>query len=262
MPQQSSSLSIAHRVREALIRGAIWAFIGLLYAMLFIFFAALAAHWQLPINPVFLAGILAGTLGALIYSSMRLAVLMTIIIAPFSIFYFILASWPINLLYLLLIVSTIGAIIGALYGVFSMGSRVHRADAKTLAGFSAGWLASLGYLLFSSLLDNISLSTIVAFMCPITGILYVWMVPTFIKHYDDLLPPIGDGLIVGVGVSGFVALTFFVMISSVDSGVAGPLIAVLEQVRETLPAAIIGGILGGGLAGIASGLLLTDWQDL
>ncbi|MCU7916180.1 MAG: hypothetical protein KZQ65_09875 [Candidatus Thiodiazotropha sp. (ex Gloverina cf. vestifex)] len=99
-------------------------------------------------------------------------------------------------------------------------------------------------------------------MCPITGILYVWMVPTFIKHYDDLLPPVGDGLIVGVGVSGFVALTFFVMINSVDSGVAGPLIAVLEQVQETLPKAIIGGILGGGLAGIASGLLLTDWQDL
>ncbi|MCU7916181.1 MAG: hypothetical protein KZQ65_09880 [Candidatus Thiodiazotropha sp. (ex Gloverina cf. vestifex)] len=123
MPQQSSSLSIAHRVREALIRGAIWAFVGLLYAMLFIFFAALAAHWQLPINPVFLAGILAGTLGALIYSSMRLAVLMTVIIAPFSIFYFILASWPINLFYLLLIVSTIGAIIGALYGVFPCSPR-------------------------------------------------------------------------------------------------------------------------------------------
>ncbi|MCU7845439.1 MAG: hypothetical protein KZQ93_16550 [Candidatus Thiodiazotropha sp. (ex Monitilora ramsayi)] len=262
MHQPSSSLSISYRIREALIRGAIWAFIGLLYAMLFIFFVALADYWQLPANPVFLAGILAGTFGALIYSSMRLAVLMTAIISPVSIFYFILASWPINLLFLLLTVSVVGAVIGALYGVFSLGSRVHRADAKTLAGFSAGWLASLGYLLISTLIEDVSLSTIVAFMCPMTGILYVWMVPSFVKHYDDLLPPIGDGLMVGVGVAGFVALTFFVMISSVDSQVAGPLISVLEQVQQTLPKAVIGGILGGGLAGVASGLLLTGWQDL
>lgn len=262
MPQRPSNFSIAHRVKEALIRGAIWAFIGLLYAMIFIFFVALAEDWQLPINPVFLAGILAGTLGALIYSSMRLAVLMTIIISPFSIFYFILAEWPVNLYYLLLIVSVIGAVIGALYGTFSMGSRIHRADAKTLAGFSAGWLSSLGYLLISALLGPVSLSTVVALMCPVTGILYVWMVPGFIKHYDNLLPPVGDGLMVGVGVSGFVALTFFVMISSIDNSVAGSLLPILDHVQEHLSQAILGGILGGGLAGALSGLLLTEWQDL
>ncbi|MCU7945587.1 MAG: hypothetical protein KZQ72_02895, partial [Candidatus Thiodiazotropha sp. (ex Cardiolucina cf. quadrata)] len=115
--------------------------------------------------------------GALIYSSMRLAVLMTVIISPICIFYFILASHPVNVLYLLLLVSVLGAIIGAMYGVFSMGSRVNRADAKTLAGFSAGWLASLGYLLLSSFTDVLTLSTIVALMCPVTGIIYVSLVP-------------------------------------------------------------------------------------
>ncbi|MCU7921119.1 MAG: hypothetical protein KZQ88_00275, partial [Candidatus Thiodiazotropha sp. (ex Dulcina madagascariensis)] len=64
------------------------------------------------------------------------------------------------------------------------------------------------------------------------------------------------------GVSGFVALSFFVMISSVDNSVAGPLLPALDRVRETLPGAVAGGMLGGGLAGIISGLLLTDWQDL
>ena len=230
--------------------------------MLFVFFAAFADYWQLPANPYLLAGVLAGTLGALIYSSMRLAVLMTIVISPVCIFYFILANHPVNLLFLLLIVTVIGAVIGALYGVFSMGSRVNRADAKTLAGFSAGWLASLGYLLFSSLVEDYSIGTIVALMCPITGILYVLLVPGFIKIYDNLLPPVGDGLIVGIGVSGFVTLSFFIMISSVDSSVAGPLITVLDTIRENLTGAVVGGIIGGGLAGIASGLLLTEWQDL
>lgn len=262
MSLNSTSLNLKHRVKEALVRGAIWAFIGSLYAMLFTFFVALAAHWQLPVDPIFLAGIMAGTLGALIYSSMRLAVLMTVIISPLSIFYFIFAGRPVNLFYLLLIVSVLGAIVGALYGAFSLGSRVHRADAKTLTGFSASWLVALGYLLISSLTGTIHLGASVAFMCPITGILYVWMVPQFIKYYDNLLPPVGDGLMVGVGVSAFVALSFFVMISSVDGSVAGPLLPAIDSIFASLPDAFIGGVLGSALAGIASGLFVTRWQDL
>jgi len=262
MSRQPTLSILPHRAREALIRGAIWAFIGLLYAMLFILFVALTEHWRPPVNPVFLAGVLAGTLGALIYSSMRLAVLMTVITSPISIFYFVLAPWPVDLFYLLLIVSLIGAVIGGLYGRFSTGSRVNRADAKTLAGFCAGWLASLAYLSLYWLLEEIPLSLVIALMCPLTGILYVWMVPSFVKYYDELLPPVGDGLIAGVGVSAFVALTSFVMISSIDSSVAGSLLPALERVQEILPQSLLGGAAGGGMAGVLSGLLLTEWQDL
>ena len=250
------------RLKEALIRGAIWAFVGLLYAMLFIFFVALAKHWQPPVNPVFLAAILAGTLGALIYSSMRLAVLMTVVISPVSIFYFILSPRPVDLLSLLLVVTVIGAVIGGLYGVFSKGSRVYRADAKTLAGFSAGWLAALAYLLIGWSIEGFTVGWVILLLCPLTGMLYVWMVPSFIKHYDDLLPPVADGLMVGVGVSAYVALTFFVLVSSIDEAAAGALMPALEQVHELLPQSLLGGAVGGGLAGVASGLLLTDWQDL
>lgn len=253
---------IPFRLKEALIRGAIWAFIGLLYAMLFIFFVALAEHWQPPVNPIFLAAILAGTLGALIYSSMRLAVLMTVVISPVSIFYFILSSRPVDLLSLLLVVTVIGAVIGGLYGTFSKGSRVYRADAKTLAGFSAGWLAALAYLLIGWSVEGFTVGWVIGLLCPLTGMLYVWMVPSFIKHYDDLLPPVADGLMVGVGVSAYVALTFFVLVSSIDETVAGPLMPALRQVHELLPQSLVGGVIGGGLAGVASGLLLTDWQDL
>ncbi|MBT2988629.1 MAG: hypothetical protein KME48_08180 [Candidatus Thiodiazotropha sp. (ex Ctena orbiculata)] len=250
------------RFKEALIRGAIWAFIGLLYAMLFVFLAAFADHWRLPIDSNLIAAVLAGTLGALIYSSMRLAVLMTTIVSPLSIFYFILSDPPVDLLLLLILVSVAGAVVGALYGIFSMGSRVNRADAKTLAGFSAGWLAALVYLLLSSATDAIPISIMVALLCPLTGILYVAMVPGFIKLYDNLLPPLGDGLMVGVGVSAFIALCLFVMIGSIDDSVAGPMVDALNVIHNNLPGAVAGGIIGAGLAGIASGLLLTDWQDL
>ncbi|MES9836070.1 MAG: hypothetical protein AB2728_05500 [Candidatus Thiodiazotropha sp.] len=250
------------RVKEALIRGAIWAFIGLLYAMLFVFLSAFADHWRLPIDANLIAAVLAGTLGALIYSSMRLAVLMTTIVSPLSIFYFILSDPPVDLFLLLILVSVAGAVVGALYGIYSMGSRVNRADAKTLAGFSAGWLAALVYLLLTSAVDAIPINITVALLCPLTGILYVAMVPGFIKLYDNLLPPLGDGLMVGVGVSAFIALCFFVMIGSIDDSVAGPMADALKVIHDNLPGAVAGGIVGAGLAGIASGLLLTDWQDL
>jgi hypothetical protein len=258
---QLTSYSLT-RIKEASIRGAIWAFIGLLYGMLFVFFAAFADYWQLPVNPYLFAGILSGTLGALIYSSMRLAVLMTVITSPLCIFYFIFADKPVNLHILLIIATLIGALVGALYGLFSTSSRVYRADAKTLAGFSAGWLVSLAYLLISGVVDGYPIGVIVALMCPLTGILYVLFVPGFIKLYDNLLPPVGDGLMVGVGVSGFVTFSFFIMISYIDNEIAGPLMAALEVIREPLASAVVGGIIGGGSAGILSGLLLTDWQDL
>jgi hypothetical protein len=262
LQDKSAKVVPLQRIKEALIRGFIWAFIGLLYAMLFVFLAAFADHWQLPIDSNLFAGVLAGTLGALIYSSMRLAVLMTTIISPFSIFYFILADRPVDLLLLVLMVCIVGAVVGALYGVFSMGSRVNRADAKTLAGFSAGWLVSLVYLLVINLTSGASITTVVALLCPLTGIIYVALVPGFIRLYDNLLPPVGDGLLVGVGVSGFIALSLFVMIGSIDSEVAGSFSTALEVIHANLPGAMVGGLLGAGLAGMVSGLLLTGWQDL
>ncbi|MEJ2404832.1 MAG: hypothetical protein P8171_11170 [Candidatus Thiodiazotropha sp.] len=259
---QHTTLSPQTRLIEALIRGAIWAFIGLLYAMLFVILAGFSEYWQLPIAPYIFAGVLAGTLGALIYSSMRLSVLMSIVIAPVSLFYFMFTDKPIDMPRLLLLVTALGAMIGALYGFFSLGSRVYRADAKTLAGFSSGWLAALGYLLVSSFINNPPISLVVALMCPITGIIYVLLVPTFIKMYDDLLPPVGDGLMAGVGVSGFIALSLFIMTSLIDTELAGPLLPTLEWIHAQLGWAVLGGIVGGGLAGVISGLMMTDWQDL
>lgn len=263
MQQQFSLIDrLIERSREAFIRGVIWAFIGILYGILFVSLSELATAWELPINPYFFSGIMAGTIGALIYSSMRLAVLMAIIVSPICILYFVFLPVPINLGNLLLIVGLAGGIIGALYGAFSNASRINRADAKTLAGFSAGFLVSLGYLILSVPLADVSLGMVVGFMCPLTGALYVLFVPSFIRFYDNTLPPVGDGGLVGTGVAGFLAISFFVMISSINSDTAGPLLPWVQRIHELLPQAVAGGLVGGGIAGILSGLLIDEWQDL
>jgi hypothetical protein len=258
----SNTPKLILRTREALVRGLIWAFIGTLYGMLFVFFAVLAADWQLPVHPYFFSGVLAGTIGALIYSSMRLAVLMATIITPISSLLLLLSNAPMKPLNLIFIVGMIGGVIGAFYGHFSTASRVHRADAKTLTGFSAGFLVSLGYLVFSGQMTDLSLGIVIGVMCPMTGWLYVFLVPTFIRLFNNLLPPMGDGALVGIGVAIFLALCIFVMTNSITTDSAGAYLPLIDHIQRLLPQAIMGGFVGGGVAGVLSGLFVSRWQDL
>ena len=155
-----------------------------------------------------------------------------------------------------------GAVIGGLYGQLSKASRVHRADAKTLAGLSAGFLVALLYLTLSHLLKDLPIGFVVGIMCPLTGFLYVLFVPTFIRFHDDLLPASLDGAMVGAGVAVFLAYVFFVMTNSIDNGPLGSATPLIANLDELLPQAVLGGALGAGVIGLLSGLLLTNWQDL
>lgn len=250
------------RLREALIRGAIWAFVGLLYAMLFVFFSVFASYWKIPTEPYFVALLLSGTIGAIIYSSMRLAVFMAGLLFPISIIYFTLNDGNITLVTVLKLLVPAGIVIGGLYSFFDKGSRIDCADAKTLAGFTVGCGLGLVYLLAMPIAGGLSLPWLVAIACPLTGIIYVAVVPTFIRLYRDLLPPVGDGALVGAFVAIFIAFCSFIMASSIDNSMAGTLMPEVELVLERLPAAMLGGLCGAGLAGVISGLMLSEWQDL
>jgi hypothetical protein len=257
------SFKLISRSKEIFIRGLIWAFIGILYGLLFVFLSVLATAWEHQVHPYFFAGIFAGTIGALIYSSMRLAVLMAIIITPIATLIVLLADTPLDPFVLMLTIGILGGIIGALYGYFSKASRVHRADAKTLTGFCAGFLVSLGYLIVTgNQVDETSLALVIGIMCPLTGGLYVMFVPTFIRYFDKLLPSFWDGALVGIGVSLFLALSIFVMMNSINADSAGSYLAQVVRIQELLPQAILGGLVGGGLAGMISGIFFRNWQDL
>jgi hypothetical protein len=264
MMQQTYAIpaSLVIRSREAFIRGIIWAFIGALYGILFVIFSSLAVEWKLPIHPYVFSGVLAGTLGALIYSSMRLAVLIAIIISPVCATLLVFSSTPISPLNLLFIIGGVGAIAGGLYGRFNSHSRIHRADAKTLTGFTAGLLASLVYLLFATQMTDIPLGVIIGIMCPLTGLIYVFLVRTFLRACGYLLPPVGDGALVGIGVAVFLTLCNFIMVHSIDIDSTGTFHDLIHHVQDLLPQAMAGGLVGGGLAGIVSSMFFEKWQDL
>jgi hypothetical protein len=254
--------AINNRIQEALIRSIIWAFIGSLYGMLFIFFFTLAEYLELPLSPILIAGTLAGTIAALIYSSMRLAVIVAAVSSFVSLFYVVLSDNHLNLTYMTLATAIVGGITGALYGMMAKTSRVYRADAKTLTGVVSGALVSVFAVLLKLIFPSLPLGFIVAFSCLLTGSLYVTIVPAFIKRFDGLLPPMADGAMVGTGSSIFVALLFFVMITGITPEAAGTLHQFSAQIRDIFPQASLGGLLGGGISGFISGMTLRRWQDL
>ncbi|MGD8588999.1 MAG: hypothetical protein PVG22_09250 [Chromatiales bacterium] len=259
---QSLPSTLYLRLREAFVRGIIWGFIGSLYGMLFVIFAALSAEWEIPLPPYLFAGVLAGTIGALIYSSMRLAVLMAIIISPVCAILMVFSSTPIAPHNLVFIIGTVGAVAGALYGRFTKNSRVYRADAKTLTGFTSGLLVSLVYVMFSRQLSDLPMGVVVGIMCPITGFIYVSLAPTFIRTFGNLLPRAGDGALVGVGVAVFLTLCNFVMVHSIDIDSTGAFHELVHHVQALMPQAIFGGLIGGVLGGFVSSQFFNHWQDL
>lgn len=254
--------ALSKRTSEALIRATIWAFIGSLYGMLFIFFYNLSGHWALPLNPLIVAGTLAATLAALIYSSMRLAVIVTPIASVVCLLYVVSSGTQISLPYMSLWAAIIGAITGALYGLKVKSSRVYRADAKTLAGISSGLAVSLLMLILIKIAPDTQLFISVALACLLTGFFYIVLAPFYVNHFHNLLPAHMDGAMVGAGTSIFIALLFFVMISGVTPEATGPLQQFTDQTRSTFLSATLGGMTGGGLSGFLSEMMSRKWQDL
>jgi hypothetical protein len=65
-----------------------------------------------------------------------------------------------------------------------------------------------------------------------------------------------------VGVSVFLVICFFVMVSSMNADMAGELSMSILHIQQQLPNALIGGLAGGGVAGVISGMFVERWQDL
>lgn len=250
------------RTKEALIRGAIWSFIGSLYGMIFKFFYSLAEYWSLPISSILFAGTLAATLAALIYSSMTLAFIVATASSLVSLIYVLSAGDLVDIVNLGIVCAVFGAAFGALYGYKAKSSRVYRADAKTLAGLTAGAIVSLLYFVISQAFSSINLVLTITVLCLFTGALYIAVVTWFIHRFNHLLPAIGDGAIVGAGTGLFVSILFFLMITGVTPEVAGEHRLLTEIIRYQLLSAAFGGMLGGGIAGFTSGWLLRGWLDL
>ncbi len=244
-------------------RGIIWGFIGILFGSLFVILLNLSKSISGPIPPLIIAGTLSAGVGALIYGSMRLAVLVAAFCAPLSVMILVASHQATNPFFMVVATGSLGAVVGAFYGAFARSSRVYRADAKALAGLTAGLLVSGGYAVMTLLLGiSLPISLQVALLCPLTGLLYTWLVVPFIPRFENLLPPIGDGALAGFGAALFIGFSMWLVAGHIDIQVTAGYTATVDAILLQLPGAAIGGMLGAFLGGFVGGLAGMGWQDL
>jgi hypothetical protein len=262
-PIELTASLIADRLKEGTVRGVVWGFVGILFGSLFLGIYQVALAWGGPLHPFVVAGTLATGFGALIYGSMRLAVIIAILCAPLSVVLLIQADDSAGLLALVLPTALSGALIGSLYGLFAQRSRIYRADAKTLTGLAAGALVALpGILLIQHFELPITIPWSVALLCPIAGLVYTQLVEHFLSRFENLLPPAADGALVGLAVAAYVGLGLWLIAGYVDPLILHQHAAIGNAILEQLPSAMIGGMCGGFLGGFMGGISGREWQDL
>jgi hypothetical protein len=256
------------RLKDAGARSVIWAFVGALFGVLFIAAEHVLKGVAGPLDPLILAAAAAGAVGALIYSSMRLAVVAagvtTVLLITLQ---FALGigskriAAPVDIAVWLGAASAVGALVGAYYGHAAPASRVNRAMAKTLAGLVAGASTGLLWWIVVQLAGEPPLWLTVAVLVPAVGWSYVSLAAYFVRWGSRWLPRVIDAALVGAAVAVVVVLGYWVVVASVN-----PAIALAAGLDEALPAqlpeALVAGAGGGMIAGFLRGMLGFGWYDL
>lgn len=246
---------------EGLIRGAVWALVGVIYGFLLVVLLNALPADLFPYLGYPITVITASALGALLYGSMRLTVMVSIYSAIAVAIAFVVYSGAPTLALFVATGAIVGLLIGMVYGRYVLSSRVFRAEAKILAGVFAGALASLSALIPAVLFQPLPDFLLAMILCPLTGALYMAVLPWFIHRFTDLLPPVFDGALVGTGAGALMGLLFAIMIGTLE-GYLHP--ADEQQVVDILaawPMASLGGALGAFLVGAGRTLLRIPWRD-
>lgn len=256
--QQSIRLSL---FEEVLLRGVIWAMVGVIFGTLFVVLAEVI-YLYLPTAYGLLAAIVAAAaLTSLFYGSMRLAVM----VANFTFVATLVYTWQgapyLGLEPLVFVGAGIGLAVGVAYGLHDNRSRVYCADAKIVAGAFAGslggLLAVIGFLLF----DGVSYTWLAMGVAPVALLIYVSTAGWFIKRCHHLLPAAGDGAVVGLGVGTITGLVFLIMAATLDPQLLGTaeLTRYVARVEEVWMATVAGCALACFPIGAARTLLRVPW---
>jgi len=245
-----------------------WVFVGVLYGFVFVSVAESLRDVVAPPFNFLYATVAAATLTALFYGSMRLAVIIGNVILVVALLFLMLGrdSGCFTLTLLVQISAAIGMLVGAWYGWRDRHSRVCCADAKVVAGLfsgsTTGLMAGLVMLLFGSS-DQVVYPWLVMVLAPVGGVLYVSTACWFVRRLQNLLPPIGDGALVGLGVGAITGLLFVMIAGTLDPDVTGhdePLVFI-ERIYDVLGVTLLGTAASCFALGVARTLLRLPWYN-
>ncbi len=255
-------LCLSQKERVPLVRGAAWAIVGSIYGLVFTFAHAWTPIDLFPLAEMIIPTVTTTAFVALMYGSMRLTVIASIYTSAAIVAAFLLRGGPIQIEPLISAGGITGAIVGTVFGWRVKSSRICRADAKIIAGLTAGMLASLSVVLPGLLGAPLPFHLQVLLAAPLSGLLYIGLAPHCVCRFSDILPPPADGAIVGAGVGLLMAALFWMMSGTLDGYLVEADQLLVNQMTERLPSTIFAAASGAFMVGIARSLMKLGWYDL
>lgn len=258
-----------NRLADAMLRAVAWGFIGALFGVLFVVVHDALAPRLPVLDPLTLAAAAAGAAGAVVYSSVHLTVLAAGACAlMFALVELVAVAsgaqagdfWAPRALVGAAL--AVGALVGAYYARRYRQSRVYRALPKALAGLLAGLLVGGGWWMARQAIGEVPLALSVALLVPLVGWSYVWLAGILVRTWGTRLAPTLDAAVVGAAVSGLVALGFWATAGLLQPDMAGGAGETIRAAVDHIPEALLGGWLGGVVAGFTRGILGFGWYDL
>lgn len=227
----------------------IWGLVGAIYAGLFVIFQeSLIAAGYADYAPL-IAAPLAGAIGAAFYGAMQVAILGTLagILATFG--YVVSMAEESAFLGVLAAAGLAGMVIGSGFGNLQL-FLVRGALCKAMAGMIGGLAASAAvWGLVLGLGPRLPLWLETGLLVPITGSVYVALVTHIEPRLVGKVPvPIMGGLVAG-SLASVIGTTFWAVGGAATGSVDPVVIQAMETALTRLPQAILGGALGGILAG-------------
>jgi hypothetical protein len=246
----STSTLTPSRPRMIFLRGLIWSLIGLIYAPLFsglhvAFHAVGFGHAALiP------AAALSGAVGAAFYGARQVAIAGTAIGVVVASVVLLARPGIIPLWQVMVSAAAVGAVLGAIVRFPDRCSL--KVPGKTLAGLVTGGACGLLLALAEPLHpEEFHITGTLAFLVAVNGVLYV----ATVRWWTGLAEinrgracNLIESLVVAVLAATAAGAVWAVggpLIGAVDFGSRG----VLDVIHQQVPLAILGGLLGGGVAG-------------
>ncbi|EGV33609.1 hypothetical protein ThidrDRAFT_0298 [Thiorhodococcus drewsii AZ1] len=257
-----ADLTLKSRFRSAFLRGIVWSLIGMIYAPLFIGVVLLLKGMGFGYFSYVVAASVAGGVGAVLYGARELALISTGVGAMVGVAMLILLGGQVSLSDVALVAAILAATVGL---TISFPKRCSRSvPGKALAGLATGVVGGAVLAIAEPLHpEPFPIFAILAFVVSVNGILYVstvrwWVTLSRRIRLESRSCYVVEALIMAV-LAGVAAGSVWMVSGPLLSFGDGVSLIASETMHLEIQQAILGGLFGGGTAGVLLELFRFRW---
>ncbi|WP_373508051.1 hypothetical protein [Thiocapsa sp.] len=248
--------------RMALLRGIVWSLIGMIYAPLFTGLSELFQGLGFGHGTFIAAAALAGAVGAALYGAREVALIATGIGVLVGVFVLMLFAEQIAVFHVVLTAAAAAGLVGLTVSFPARCSR--HVPGKAMAGLATGALCG-GFLALVEPFHPHQFSSfaVLAFLVSVNGVLYVvsvrwWLSLSRRLHCESRPCYVIESLVMAT-LAGVAAGSVWMMIGPLIEIESGLWQSASAAMHDRIPMAILGGMFGGGVAGMLLEFFRFSW---